>query len=125
VGTVVLGYGSGGTVVLLGRLDGRPVAVKRLLARFAELARTEINALIHTDDHPNVVSVRSYSTAASMMFLGAPCAAMPSRGMILPAFSRCCGPCGGSANGQPSTSHAARVCLCRCSTVNQINRATH
>jgi hypothetical protein len=55
VGTAVLGYGSGGTVVLQGRLDGRPVAVKRLLARFAELARTEINALIHTDDHPNVV----------------------------------------------------------------------
>ena len=51
----MLGYGSGGTVVLQGRLDGRPVAVKRLLARFAELARTEINALIHTDDHPNVV----------------------------------------------------------------------
>ena len=88
----MLGYGSGGTVVLQGRLDGRPVAVKRLLARFAELARTEINALIHTDDHPNVVSVRSCSTAASMMFLGAPCAAMPSRGMIWQAFSRCCGP---------------------------------
>lgn len=55
VGTQVLGYGSGGTVVLEGQLDGRPVAVKRLLARFADLARTEINALIHTDDHPNVV----------------------------------------------------------------------
>lgn len=53
----MLGYGSGGTVVLEGALDGRPVAVKRLLARFAELARTEINALIHTDDHPNVVRV--------------------------------------------------------------------
>ena len=26
-----------------------------LQARFADLARTEINALIHTDDHPNVV----------------------------------------------------------------------
>lgn len=58
VGTKVLGYGSGGTVVLEGHLDGRPVAVKRLLARFAELARTEIKALIHTDDHPNVVRLQ-------------------------------------------------------------------
>lgn len=55
VGTQVLGYGSGGTVVLQGRLGNRLVAVKRLLARFADLAQTEINALIHTDDHPNVV----------------------------------------------------------------------
>ena len=54
--THVLGYGSGGTVVLSGELDGRPVAVKRLLARFYDLARKEIDALIHVDDHPNVVS---------------------------------------------------------------------
>lgn len=55
VGTQVLGYGSGGTVVLAGELDGRHVAVKRLLARFYDLARKEIDALIHLDDHPNVV----------------------------------------------------------------------
>ncbi len=51
----MLGYGSGGTVVLSGEFDGRPVAVKRLLARFYDLARKEIDALIHVDDHPNVV----------------------------------------------------------------------
>ncbi len=56
VDTQVLGYGSGGTVVLAGEFDGRPVAVKRLLARFYDLARKEIDALIHVDDHPNVVS---------------------------------------------------------------------
>ena len=33
VGTKVLGYGSGGTVVLEGELEGRPVAIKRLLVR--------------------------------------------------------------------------------------------
>ena len=56
VDTQVLGYGSGGTVVLAGEFDGRPVAVKRLLARFYDLARKEIDALIHVDDHPNVVT---------------------------------------------------------------------
>jgi hypothetical protein len=65
VGTQVLGYGSGGTVVLQGRLGDRLVAVKRLLARFADLAQTEINALIHTDDHPNVVSADSSQNAMS------------------------------------------------------------
>lgn len=63
----MLGYGSGGTVVLEGSLEGRPVAIKRLLARFAELARTEINALIHTDDHPNVVMPCTLCTRASLV----------------------------------------------------------
>jgi hypothetical protein len=39
VGPAVLGYGSGGTVVFEGLLEGRPVAVKRLLAHFHELAK--------------------------------------------------------------------------------------
>lgn len=67
MGTQVLGYGSGGTVVLAGELDGRHVAVKRLLARFYDLARKEIDALIEVDDHPNVVSTRSMRLAVAQV----------------------------------------------------------
>ena len=55
VGPGVLGYGSCGTIVFEGRLDGRAVAVKRLLAQFHELARSELATLIASDEHPNVL----------------------------------------------------------------------
>lgn len=55
VESTVIGYGSHGTLVLEGQLEGRPVAVKRLLAQFYEKARKEIAALIASDEHPNVV----------------------------------------------------------------------
>ena len=51
----VLGYGSGGTAVFEGILDGRKVAVKRMLKQFVDLAKQEIEALIDSDEHPNVV----------------------------------------------------------------------
>ena len=51
----VLGYGSCGTIVFEGELDGRRVAVKRLLAQFHELARKELAALIASDEHPNIL----------------------------------------------------------------------
>ncbi len=38
-----------------GEMDGRPVAVKRLLRQFYDLAHKEIGALILSDEHPNVV----------------------------------------------------------------------
>ena len=38
VSTLVLGYGSQGTVVFKGSLNGRPVAVKRMLAQFSKAA---------------------------------------------------------------------------------------
>ncbi len=44
-----------GTVVYEGVLDGRPVAVKRLLRQFYDLARKEIQVLIVSDEHPNIV----------------------------------------------------------------------
>jgi serine/threonine-protein kinase/endoribonuclease IRE1 len=55
VGPSVLGYGSAGTIVYEGSLDARPVAVKRLLRQFYDLARKEIGVLIVSDEHPNVV----------------------------------------------------------------------
>ena len=55
VGPGVLGYGSCGTVVFEGSLDGRHVAVKRLLLHFHELAKKELDALIRSDEHPAVL----------------------------------------------------------------------
>ncbi|KAK9861488.1 hypothetical protein WJX84_008156 [Apatococcus fuscideae] len=51
----ILGYGSCGTIVFSGTLDGRQVAVKRILRQFNELAHKEISALILSDEHPNIV----------------------------------------------------------------------
>jgi serine/threonine-protein kinase/endoribonuclease IRE1 len=50
-----LGLGSAGTVVYEGELDGRRVAVKRLLSQFYDLARKELDTLVRSDDHPNIV----------------------------------------------------------------------
>lgn len=51
----ILGYGSHGTVVYAGLLEGRPVAVKKMLKSFFKTAEREINLLIKSDGHPNVV----------------------------------------------------------------------
>ncbi|CAM9850931.1 unnamed protein product, partial [Phaeothamnion confervicola] len=55
VSEAVLGYGSHGTVVYRGQLEGRPVAVKRMLRAFHAAADREISLLIDCDGHPNVV----------------------------------------------------------------------
>ena len=53
----VLGYGSCGTVVFEGRLEGRRIAVKRMLKEFYSLAEKESEILLQGgDSHPNVVS---------------------------------------------------------------------
>lgn len=52
----VLGYGSGGTVVYEGRLEGRRIAVKRLLKAFFDVAERETHILMQGDAHPHVVS---------------------------------------------------------------------
>ena len=48
----ILGLGSCGTIVFRGTLDGRQVAVKRILRQFNELADKEIAALIVSDEVP-------------------------------------------------------------------------
>ncbi|KAF5343039.1 hypothetical protein D9758_011169, partial [Tetrapyrgos nigripes] len=55
VSDTVLGFGSHGTVVYAGSLQGRAVAVKRLLSSFVTLAAREVSILQESDDHPNVV----------------------------------------------------------------------
>ncbi|KDR77329.1 hypothetical protein GALMADRAFT_246698 [Galerina marginata CBS 339.88] len=51
----ILGFGSHGTVVFKGSLQGRAVAVKRLLNDFVTLALREVSILQESDDHPNVI----------------------------------------------------------------------
>ncbi|KAJ6612782.1 hypothetical protein B0H10DRAFT_2051023 [Mycena sp. CBHHK59/15] len=63
----VLGYGSHGTVVYRGSLQGRAVAVKRLLQDFVTLASREVSILQESDNHPNVI--RYYYQEAHANFL--------------------------------------------------------
>lgn len=55
ISDVVIGYGSHGTVVFKGSFGGRPVAVKRMLSQFFELAGHEVSLLRQSDHHPNVI----------------------------------------------------------------------
>ncbi|KAG1737524.1 uncharacterized protein EDB91DRAFT_1055143 [Suillus paluster] len=63
----ILGFGSHGTVVYQGSLQGRAVAVKRLLQDFVTLASREVSILQESDDHPNVI--RYYYQEAHANFL--------------------------------------------------------
>ncbi|KAI0681622.1 kinase-like domain-containing protein [Cytidiella melzeri] len=63
----ILGLGSHGTVVFKGSLQGRAVAVKRLLQDFVTLASREVSVLQESDDHPNVI--RYYYQEAHANFL--------------------------------------------------------
>ncbi|KAG8373587.1 hypothetical protein BUALT_Bualt11G0039900 [Buddleja alternifolia] len=47
--------GSNGTIVLEGIYEGRPVAVKRLVRAYNDIAFKEIQNLIVSDRHPNIV----------------------------------------------------------------------
>ena len=53
--SIILGYGSHGTVVFRGSLNGRPLAIKRMLSQFSKAAEREIGLLIRSDGHSNVV----------------------------------------------------------------------
>ena len=52
---LVLGMGSHGTIVYAGEMNGRPVAVKRFLFAFYDAANHEIQLLIDSDQHTNVL----------------------------------------------------------------------
>ncbi|KAH7928380.1 hypothetical protein BV22DRAFT_1059205 [Leucogyrophana mollusca] len=67
VSDTILGFGSHGTVVFKGSLQGRAVAVKRLLQDFVTLASREVSILQESDDHPNVI--RYYYQEAHANFL--------------------------------------------------------
>ncbi|CCF58123.1 hypothetical protein KAFR_0D04760 [Kazachstania africana CBS 2517] len=63
----ILGYGSSGTIVFQGTFQGRPVAVKRMLIDFCDVAYREIKLLTESDDHANVI--RYYCSETTKKFL--------------------------------------------------------
>lgn len=65
----ILGFGSHGTVVYRGSLQGRAVAVKRLLRDFVTLASREVNILQESDDHPNVIRYHYQETHQNFLYI--------------------------------------------------------
>ncbi|KAG7661155.1 IRE1 [[Candida] subhashii] len=65
----ILGYGSHGTVVFEGTFENRPVAVKRMLLDFFDVASHEVRLLQESDDHPNVVRYFCSQSSESEKFL--------------------------------------------------------
>lgn len=65
----ILGYGSHGTVVYQGTFEGRPVAVKRMLLDFYDVASHEVRLLQESDDHENVVRYFCLQTSKLEKFL--------------------------------------------------------
>ena len=64
-----LGFGSHGTVVFQGSLQGRAVAVKRLLRDFVTLATREVSVLEESDDHPNVIRYFYQEAQANFLYI--------------------------------------------------------
>jgi Protein kinase domain/PQQ-like domain len=67
--SIVLGHGGHGTVVYKGMLEGRPVAVKRMLKTYHASADREISLLIESDGHPNVVRYHLKEVRGDFVFL--------------------------------------------------------
>lgn len=65
----VLGYGSHGTVVFQGTFENRPVAVKRMLLDFFDIANHEVRLLQESDDHPNVIRYFCSQSSETEKFL--------------------------------------------------------
>jgi len=65
----VLGYGSHGTIVYQGEFNGRPVAVKRMLADFYDMAEKEISFLIASDEHPNILRYYAKEVDGEFVYL--------------------------------------------------------
>jgi serine/threonine-protein kinase/endoribonuclease IRE1 len=64
-----LGHGSHGTIVYEGSLQGRAVAVKRLLRDFVTLAHREVSLLKDADDHPNVIRYFYQEAHADFLYI--------------------------------------------------------
>ena len=58
-----------GTVVYEGVFHGRPVAVKRVLKEFADMAANEKDILILSDEHPNLVRLFAVEEDAEFIYL--------------------------------------------------------
>lgn len=69
IGPKTIGRGSSGTVVFEGYFYKRKVAVKRLVSEYHELAENEINALLQSDSHPNVVRHFAVERTTNFIYL--------------------------------------------------------
>ncbi|KAI8868459.1 kinase-like protein [Ramicandelaber brevisporus] len=65
----VLGRGSHGTIVCKGLLDGRDVAIKRILLDFHTIAEHEVGVLEDSDHHPNVIRYYTKEQHDSFMYI--------------------------------------------------------
>lgn len=65
----ILGYGSHGTVVYEGTFENRPVAVKRMLLDFYDIANHEVRLLQESDDHQNVIRYFCSQSSETEKFL--------------------------------------------------------
>lgn len=61
--------GSNGTAVFEGTYDGRPVAVKRLVRTHHDVALKEIQNLVASDQHPNIVRFYGVEFDADFVYL--------------------------------------------------------
>jgi Protein kinase domain len=66
---IILGHGGHGTVVYKGMLEGRQVAVKRMLKTYHASAEREISLLIESDGHPNVVRYHLKEVRGDFVYL--------------------------------------------------------
>lgn len=64
-----LGMGSHGTMVYAGEMHGRSVAVKRFLSAFYDAAHKEIQLLIDSDTHPNVLRYFAMESDVDFVYL--------------------------------------------------------
>eukprot|EP01133_Synstelium_polycarpum_P012633 gene12633-14838_t len=65
----VLGTGSCGTIVYEGFLEGRKVAIKRMLKEFIKFADREVSLLLHSDEHMNVVRYHAKEEDGEFIYL--------------------------------------------------------
>lgn len=64
----ILGYGANGTVVYSGLFQNREMAIKRIIAQQADLAKQEMEILMKLD-HPNIVKFYYYEEQKLFVFL--------------------------------------------------------
>jgi len=92
---VILGYGGHGTVVYKGMLEGRQVAVKRMLKAYLPSADREISLLIESDGHPNVVRYFLKEVRGDFVYLALELCDLSLHDLIATLRGRCDSPNGG------------------------------
>ncbi|KAK4409528.1 Serine/threonine-protein kinase/endoribonuclease IRE1a [Sesamum angolense] len=87
-----IGKGSNGTIVLEGVYEGRPVAVKRLVRAHNDIAFKEIQNLIVSDCHPNIVRWYGVEQDQDFVYLALERCACSLNDLILMHLKSSCNP---------------------------------